>query len=255
MIEKLKRHQFLFEELVKRDFKKKYKGTALGMLWSVISPLLTLLVLALVFTTFFGDSIPHFLTYLFAGNLIYSFFNEATSQGMTCLIENAPIFSKVNVPKFLFILSKNSQTLINFLINLGVFFVFCLFDNISFTWKFVLLLYPILYMLLINMGIGMILSALFVFFRDMQYLWSVFSMLLMYMSAIFYSIDVFSPMAQNLFLLNPVYLGIRYFRKIVIDGAIPSLWFHFLMLAFVVLTVGLGRWMYKKFNTIFLYYL
>lgn len=255
MIERLRRYQFLFEELVKRDFKKKYKGTALGMLWSVLSPLLTLLVMALIFTGMFGSSVPHFIIYMFAGNLIYGFFNEATSQGMTCLMENAAIFSKINVPKILFILSKNAQTLLNFLINLCVFFAFCLFDHIPFTWKFIFLLYPIVYMLLINLGIGMILSSLFVFFRDMQYLWSVFSMLLMYMSAIFYTIDSFSPLAQKLFLLNPVYLGTRYFRKIVIDGIIPSVWFHLLMLAFVLVFVGFGRWMYKKNNTTFLYYL
>ena len=254
MIQTLKKHQFLFEELVKRDFKKKYKGTVLGMIWSVLSPLLTLLVMSLVFTTFFGTSIPHYTIYLFAGNLIYAFFNESTSQGMTSLLENAPIFTKVNVPKYLFLLAKNSQTMINFAINLCVFFVFCLFDGITFTWKFVLLLYPIIYMLAINVGIGMTLSALYIFFRDMQYLWSVFSLLLMYMSAIFYSIDVFPPVAQNLFLVNPVYLAIRYFRKIVIDGVVPSVWFHLLMAAMAIVLLLFGRFLYKKYNTAFLYY-
>lgn len=92
------------------------------------------------------------------------------------------------------------------------------------------------------------------FFRDIQYLWSVFTQLLMYMSAIFYTIDGYSPMAQNLFLLNPMYLFIRYFRKIVIDATIPSIWFHLLMLADVVIVLGIGCWMYKKYNTRFLYY-
>ena len=215
MLKKYTRYRFLFEELVKRDFKKKYKRTVLGMLWSVLSPLLMLLVMRLVFTHFFGRHIEHYTTFLF---------------------------------------SKNVQTLINFGITLCVFFAFCIIDNITFTWKLILLVYPIVLLLLFNIGVGLILSALFVFFRDIQYLWTVFLQLLMYMSAIFYSIDTYEPMIRNLFLLNPMYLFIRYFRKIVIEATIPSVWFHLLMLADVVIVLGLGCLIYKKNNTKFLYY-
>lgn len=253
-LRKLAGHQFLFEELVKRDFKKKYKRTVLGMAWSVLSPLLTLLVMRLVFTQFFGRNTAHYTTYLFCGNLVFSYFNEATTQGMTSLTSNAGIFTKVNVPKYLFLFSKNVQTLINFGLTLCVFFVFCVLDNITFTWKLLCLVYPVLCLVLFNIGVGLILSALFVFFKDIQYLWNVFTMLLMYMSAIFYTIDGYPPMVQNLFLLNPVYLFIRYFRKVVIDATIPSVWFHLLMLADVVIAVGIGYRMYKKNNTKFLYY-
>ena len=143
MFQKLKQYQFLFEELVKRDFKKKYKRTVLGMAWSVLSPLLTLLVMRLVFTHFFGRSMAHYTTYLFCGNLVYSFFNESTTQGMNSLMANAGIFTKVNVPKYLFLFSRNAQTLINFGLTLCVFFIFCILDHITFTWKFIMLLYPI----------------------------------------------------------------------------------------------------------------
>lgn len=254
MIQKLKRHQFLFEELVKRDFKKKYKRTVLGMAWSILSPLLTLLVMKMVFTQFFGRTTPHYTTYLFCGNLIFSCFNESTGQGMTSLMSNAGIFTKVNVPKYLFLLSKNVQTLINFGLTLCVFFVFCILDNITFTWKFILLLYPVACLVLFNIGMGLILSALYVFFRDIQYLWSVFTMLLMYMSAIFYTIDGYSYEVQCLFLANPVYLFIRYFRKIVIEATIPTIWFHLLMGMDVIIVLGLGCWIYKKYNHKFLYY-
>lgn len=254
MLHKLKKHQFLFEELVKRDFKKKYKRTVLGMAWSILSPLLTLLVMKLVFTQFFGRTMAHYTTYLFCGNLIFSYFNEATSQGMLSLMGNAGIFSKVNVPKYLFLFSKNVQTLINFGLTLIVFFVFCVLDNITFTWKVILLIYPIALLVLFNIGVGLILSALFVFFRDIQYLWSVFTQLLMYMSAIFYTIDGYSQTVQNIFLLNPVYLFIRYFRKIVIEATVPTPAFHLLMLADVVIVLGLGCFMYKKYNHRFLYY-
>lgn len=164
MLKKYTRYRFLFEELVKRDFKKKYKRTVLGMLWSVLSPLLMLLVMRLVFTHFFGRHIEHYTTFLFCGNLVYTYFNESTSQGMMSLMGNASIFTKVNVPKYLFLFSKNVQTLINFGITLCVFFAFCIIDNITFTWKLILLVYPIVLLLLFNIGVGLILSALFVFF-------------------------------------------------------------------------------------------
>ncbi len=254
MIKTLIRHKFLFEELVKRDFKKKYKRTVLGMVWSVLSPLMMLLVMRLVFTQFFGRNTPHYTTYLFCGNLVFSFFNESSGQGMSSLMSNAGIFTKVNVPKYLFLLSKNVQCLINFGLTLCVFFIFCVIDRITFTWKFILLLYPICCLVVFNIGIGLILSALFVFFRDIQYLWGIFTQLLMYMSAIFYTIDKYSKTTQNLFLLNPVYLFIRYFRKIVIEATIPTPQFHLLMAADMLLAIGIGSWMYKKYNHRFLYY-
>ncbi len=254
MIQRMRRHQFLFEELVKRDFKKKYKRTVLGMAWSILSPLLTLLVMKMVFSNFFGRNTEHYTTYLFCGNLIFSYFSESTSQGMSSLVSNSGIFTKVNVPKYLFLMSKNVQTLINFGLTMCVFVVFCVLDRIAFTWKLIFLLYPIVLLLLFNFGMGLILSALFVFFQDIQYLWSVFTMLLMYMSAIFYTIDSYSYTVQCLFLLNPVYLFIRYFRKIVIDATIPTVWFHLLMLVDVAVVLGLGCWMYKKYNHRFLYY-
>ncbi len=253
-LKKLKQYQFLFEELVKRDFKKKYKRTVLGMAWSLLSPLLTLLVMRIVFTQFFGRDMEHYTTYLFCGNLVFSYFNESTSQGMTSLMGNASIFTRVNIPKYLFLFSKNVQTLINFGLTLIVFFVFCILDQITFTWKFIFLIYPMITLLLFNIGLGLILSALFVFFRDIQYLWSIFTQLLMYLSAVFYTIDQYPYHIQCLFLLNPVYLHIRYFRKIVLEATIPTIEFHLIMLIYVLAVVRLGFWMYKKYNTQFLYY-
>ena len=160
MMQQYLRHRFLFEELVKRDFKKKYKRTVLGAVWSLLSPLLMLLVMKLVFTQFFGRTMEHYTIYLFCGNLVFSYFNESTSQGMTSLVNNAAIFTKVNIPKYLFLFSKNVQTLINFSLTLCIFFVFCGLDHILFTWKFLLLLYPVCLLVLFNIGVGLILSAL-----------------------------------------------------------------------------------------------
>ena len=112
MLERIKKYQFLFEELVKRDFKKKYKRTVLGMAWSVLSPLLTLLVMRLVFTQFFGRNTPNYTTYLFCGNLVFSCFSESTGQGMQSLMGNSGIFTKVNIPKYLFLFSKDRKSVV-----------------------------------------------------------------------------------------------------------------------------------------------
>lgn len=250
-----KKYQFLFEELVKRDFKQKYKRTALGMAWSILSPLLTLIVMRLVFTQFFGRSTPHYTTYLFAGNLIFSYYREATHGGMNALISNASIFSKVNVPKYMFLLSKNVSALLNFALTLCVFFIFACLDGITLGWYFLTLFYPVICLLIFNIGVGLILSALYVFFRDINYLYDVFTMLLMYMSAIFYMVDTFSPAVQKLFLCNPVYCYIKYVRVVVLEGTIPSLEFHLLCAFYAILVMLVGGLIYKKCNHKFLYYI
>lgn len=254
MLEKVQKYQFLFSELVKRDFKQKYKRTSLGMLWSILSPLLNLLVMKVVFTTFFGRDVPHYTTYLFCGLLVFNYFSESTRGGMNSLMSNAKIFTKVNVPKYLFLLSKNVSVLINFGLTLGVFFVFCLLDHVPFGFHMLLLIYPVICMMIFNIGVGMILSAMFVFFRDIQYLYDVFITLLRYLSVIFYTLDKFNPRIQPLFMLNPIYTYINYFRLIVLHQTIPSLSYHGLCLFYAMTMLGIGCWIYKKYNHQFLYY-
>ena len=255
MFETLKKHRFLLEELVKRDFARKYKGTAFGAAWSILNPLLTLMIMRVVFGHFFASGIPYYTTYLFCGTIVFNFFTESTMEGMQALVGNAHIFTKVNVPKYLFLMAKNAQTLINFAMTLMVFFLFCALDGIAFSWRLLLLVYPTAMLLVFNLGVGFILSALYVFFRDIQYLWGVLTHLLMYVSAMFYSIQTFSPGVQGLFYLNPVYLFIRYFRGIVIDGAVPSAGFHLLMAFDALAALGVGIWLYRKYDTEFLYYI
>lgn len=250
----MKKYQFLFEELVKRDFKKKYTNSVLGMLWSLLMPMLQLLVMRLVFTQFFGRNAPHYTTYLFCGVIVFNYFSESTREGMTSLQDNANIFTKINVPKYLFLFSKNVQTLINFLLILVVFFIFCILDNITFTWKMLMLIYPIVCLVIFNIGVGLILSALYVFFKDMKYLWSITTMCIQYFSAIFYRIDAYSERTQKFFYINPVFLFIRYFRKIVIDASIPLLSFHILMLIEALIVFTIGALVYRKYNLKFMYY-
>lgn len=253
VIYKLKKHQFLFEELVKRDFKKKYKRTSLGMIWSVLSPLLMLLVMSVVFTKFFGNSTPHFTIYLFSGWIVFNYFTDATNGGMQSLVTNAAVFTKVNVPKYLFLLSRNVSSAINFGIILCVYFIFVAIDGIGFTWKMLLLVYPIACLIVFNIGMGLILSALFVIFKDIQYLYSIFTQIVMYLSAIFYPATAFGNLLP-LFYCNPIYCYITYFRWVVIYDTVPSIQFHALCAFYAVFVAFIGATIYKKYNYKFLYY-
>ncbi|MDR1913359.1 MAG: ABC transporter permease [Clostridiales bacterium] len=255
LTERWKKYSFLFEELVKRDFKKKYKRTILGMLWSMLGPMLQLLVMALIFTRFFGRTMQHYIIYLFAGNLVYSYFKESTNGGMQSLIANSGIITKINTPKYVFLLSRNVSALINFLLTLIIFFIFVAADGVAFHPRFLTLLYPIGCLLVFNIGVGLVLSALYVFFKDIQYLYDIFTLLLMYLSAIFYTVDSFPAMVQRLFLLNPVYAYIQYFRLVVLYESVPSLNIHLLCGFYALAVLVLGMMFYKRYDYKFLYYM
>ncbi len=249
-----RQYKFLFGELVKRDFILKYKRTILGILWSILSPLLNLLIMWIVFGKMLGSNINHYAVYLFVGQILFAFFSETTNQGMTALLDNAGIYTKVNVAKYMFLLSKNVSSLINFMINILILFMFILFDNVPITANYIMLIFPLFMMMIFNFGMGLILSSMYIFFRDMQYLWGILCQLIMWLSAIFYPIDHFPAFGKNLFFLNPLYLFIRYTRKIIIDNTVPSLWFHMLMIGYALAALIMGAWMYKKYNHEFLYY-
>lgn len=255
MLERLIRNRFLFEELVKRDFKKKYKRTVLGVLWSVLAPLLQLLVMTLVFKNILGRTTQHFTIYLFCGLLVYTYYSDATGGGMRSLLANASIFKKVDVPKYLFLFSKNVQAFINFCLTLVVLFIFVLFEpGLTLRWKFLALIYPVLSITVLNVGVGMILSAMYIFFRDTEYLYSVFMRLLLYVSAIFYNIKSFPANKRFIFYLNPVFVHILYFREIILEDVIPSLGLHLLCAFYALTMLTIGCWVYKKYNWKFLYY-
>lgn len=255
MFKKIKKYRFLFEELVARDFKQKYKRTVLGVIWSILYPLLNLFVMNFVFKRIFGRNTPHYTTYLFCGTLIMSFFRESTRNGMNSLMANRNIITKINIPKYMFLLSNNVSSLLNFGLTLLVFLLFCVIDGISIRLNFVMLIYPILCLTLFNVGVGLVLSALFVFFRDTSYIYDIFLTLLNYLSVIFYKIDIFPENIQKMFLLNPVYCYIKYFRSIVLENVIPSFEYHLLCLVYAVMMFLIGIWIYKKYNRKFLYYM
>lgn len=195
----------------------------------------------------------HDLSFLW--NTFIFFLSGIYKQWDGVLLNNAPIFTKINVPKYIFLLANSISALINFMLSLLVFFVFCLLEpEVTFTWKMLLLIYPLIGLYLFNLGVSMSLSALYVFFKDIRYLYDIAVMLLMYLSAIFYSVKAFDPMYQKLFLLNPVYVYISYFRSIVIEHAVPDLLTSSLAFIYPLLVLSLRCLMYKKLNRVFLYY-
>ena len=254
-LQKIKKHQFLFEELVKRDFKKKYKRTILGFLWSMLSPLLMLGVMSFIFSKFFGRKIEYYVLYLLAGQIVFAYFSEATNTGMVALLNNASIFSKINVPKYMFVLSRSISALINFFATLVIFFIFVFCYGISFDWTMLLAIYPVICLILFNYGVGLILSALYVFFRDMLYLYSLVTQIMMYGSAIFYTIDILSEKMQIVFYLNPLFIYITYIREVVIYNRIPSIAINILAFFYAIFALILGFIIYKKYNYKFIYYI
>lgn len=252
--EKAKQYRFLFEELTKRDFKKKYKRTLLGVLWSIISPFLTFLVQYFVFGYIFHRLDSGFVIYLLTGTLMFNFFTNATTNGMFSMYSNGAILSKVKVPKSLFVLSSNSAATFNFLLTLIVYFIFMIFCKINFGPHLLLMIYPICCLIIFNIGMSYILSALFVFFRDMQYLYQIFTMLLMYMSAIFYEVKHFPEELRFVFNINPVYHYISYMRQLVMQASVPSLTEHIICLSFALGMLGIGYFVHSKTEQKFVYY-
>lgn len=255
MVDYFKRNQFLLEELAKRDFKRKYKRTILGVFWSVLSPLFMLSVMAVIFGQFFGNSTPHYIIYLFSGQIVFNYFVEATNEGMGALVQNGEILKKINIPKFLLIISKNISSFINFVVILIIYLIFSILDGVSLSINHIFLIYPILMLVIMNIGIGFILASLYVFFRDLQYLYRIFTQVVMYGSAIFYTINTMSEHVQLIFYFNPIFLIITYFRSIVVYGYIPDMNFHLAIMGYSLGLFLVGTILYNKLKRQFIYYL
>ncbi len=231
---------FLLGALIRRDFVKKYKRTTFGILWSALSPLFLLITMDIIFGTFFGRNMPHYTIYLFSGLLLYNYFNSATRGIMTALYLNAPIYSKVSVPKHYFVLSLSVARFIDFLVSLAVYFIFVAVDGIAFSARFIYLLYPIICLYMINLGIGMFLSTIYIFFRDINYLWPIICRIIMYASAIFYNVSILPGIMQRLLRCNPLYMCIDYFRQLVIHSTVPSPEYHLVLGLMSVFCLVLG---------------
>ncbi|MCQ5131143.1 ABC transporter permease [Butyricicoccus faecihominis] len=240
------KYQFLMKQLVGRDFKTKYKRSVFGVFWSFLNPLLTMLVQYVVFSTLFKNDIPNFPAYLLTGIVLFNFFNESSSLGLTSITGNATLITKVYVPKIIYPLSRVLSSSVNFLLALIPLFVVFLCTGERLHKAALLLPFPILCLLLFCIGVSLILSTLMVFFRDMQFLWGVLTMIWMYATPIFYPESIIPMRFMQLYKMNPLYHFIRFMRIILIEGISPEPKAYLLCIAAAVIPLLVGIFIFRK---------
>lgn len=228
--ERRRQYWFVIQQLVSRELKRKYARSVLGILWSVLNPLLSMAVLSLIFSQMFRRSIENYPIYYLSGYLLWQAFTGATNTAMTTLADNRTLLLKVKYPMELFVLTRGLTALINLGYSFVAYGVMILVFQVRISWP-VLFLAPIVGCLfLFSMGISYALATAYVFFGDVKHLYSVVLTLWMYCSAIFYPADQLSGPIRQVVEWNPLYLFIRCFRRAVIDSRPPSWWELLLML-------------------------
>lgn len=240
------RYRYLMKQLVARDFKTKYKRSVLGVLWSFLNPLLTMLVQYIVFSTLFKSDIPNFALYLLIGIVCFNFFNEATSMSLVSIVGNASLITKVYMPKYIYPLTRVMSSTVNFLLALIPLFIVMLVTGEPIRPVILLLPLGLVCLFCIALGIGMILSSAMVFFRDTQFLWGVISMLWMYATPIFYPESIIAEEFMTLYKMNPLYHVVRFIRIILIDGISPEPKAYGLMLLASLIPLVIGVVVFKK---------
>lgn len=215
-IENLNKYRFLLLELVKKDIKLKYRRSYMGYVWTLLEPLLTMFVLTIVFSKLQGRDEKFFPVYVLTGRLLYTFFSNSTKAAMKSIRHNGAMIKKVYVPKYIYPMATILSNYVIFLLSLIVLVIVAAVLGMPPTYRMLYAFIPLLLILILCMGVGMILSTFSVFFRDLEYLWSVFLMLIMYGSAIFYNIDtVIRRGYEWIFRINPLYLLILNFRDAI----------------------------------------
>jgi ABC-2 type transport system permease protein len=219
------KYRFLLVELVKKGIKLKYRRSYLGILWTLLEPLMTMMVLTLVFGTFFGKDDPTFPVYILTGRLLYSCFSTSTKGAMKSIRQNAPMIKKVYVPKYMYPLSTIIYEYIIFLISLIVLVAVSGVLKVKPTIYIVQAIVPLVILFVMVLGVGLILSTVAVFFRDLEYIWGVALMLIMYTCAIFYQPErVIGTGNGWVFAVNPLYAVISIFRDAVYYGQVMNLY-------------------------------
>jgi len=258
MIAEMIKYRFLLEQLVSRDFKTKYKRSVLGVFWSLLYPLATMLIMNFIFSNVFKFTVKNYPIYIFSGLLIWNYFNDVVSQSMMSVIVNAQIVRKIYLPKMIFPLSKTISSCINLAISTVVLLFIALVTGITPAWSWLLLPYALICVLLFSLGFSFVMSACMVFLRDLQYLWGIIGMMWMYMTPIIYPMDIIpEKYAAIVFILklNPIYHYVSYVRQIVMEGRVPSLGYHAVCLFSALFMLYIGRKVFVKLEDRFILYL
>lgn len=251
-IDNLRKYKYLLYELVKKDIKLKYRSSVLGILWTLIEPLLTMLVLTLVFSELLGRGDRLYPVYILSGRLLYSFFSSGTKAALKSVRAHGSMIGKVYVPKYMYPVATVFSNYIIFLISLIVLVAVAAVMKVPPTWYLFEAIVPLLILMVMTLGVGMLLATLNVFFRDLEYLWGVALMLIMYMSAIFYKVDSISRHAW-IFKVNPLYSVIVNFRHAIFGEPMDMyhLWFS---LGFSAVMLIFGTFIFWKKQDEFILY-
>ncbi|MCM1466817.1 MAG: ABC transporter permease [Alistipes sp.] len=251
----IKKYRFLIEQIVNRDFKVKYKRSVLGMMWSFLNPLLTMAVQYIVFSQLFRSDIENFPVYLMCGTVIFSFFTEAVGLSLMSIVGNAALITKVYVPKYIYPVTRVLSSLINLLISMIPLFLAILITGQQITKAYLLIPIILICVLVFTIGVGMLLSALMVFFRDVQFLWGIISMLWMYATPLFYPESIVPQQFKFLHTVNPMYYYVKTFRMLVLDGISPEPKMYVLCAFMALISLVLGAFVFKKTQNNFVLYL
>ena len=246
--EDMKRFSPLLVNLTARDFKVKYRRSFLGVLWSVLNPLFTMLVITTVFGQLLKVSVPNFATYYIVGWSIWNFFSEATTLSMGAILGGASLIKKVYMPKYIFPLEKCLFSLINFAFSLIAVFAVMLIQGVYPSWTIIFAPLPILYCFIFSVGFGLILSALTVYFRDIQHLYGVLLTVWMYLTPIIYPMSLIENNAfmNTIIHLNPLFYFVDYFRNVVMYATVPTLYDNLICIVISIITLLLGGLVFSK---------
>ena len=246
----------LLRQLVLKDIKLKYRRSYLGYIWSILNPLLMMIVLTVVFSNLFKFDIPNFSAYLLTGQLIFGFVSEATSSSVTAIVHNASLIKKTYVTKYIFVLSKITSSLVNMLFAMIALILVMIFTQVEITLN--VLWVPIIFLELyiFSLGLGLILSASTVFFRDIQYLWGVFTSIWMYLTPIIYPVSIISQEYRWWYdNLNPMVNYVEQFRDVILNS--QSLSIESLSQGFIISIILLlfGIWFFNRKENEFILYI
>ena len=251
----MQKYRFLIRQLVARDFKIKYKRSLLGVLWSFLNPLMMMLIQYYVFSTLFRNDVQNFAVYLLIGVVMYNFFSESCSLCLQSILGNANLITKVYVPKYIYPLTRTMSSVINLLISLVPLILVCIITGIRFTAPMILTVFFLFCLVVFSLGLGMLLAAAMVFFRDMQFIWNVLSMMWMYATPIFYPERILPEGIRMVENFNPLYCFIQSARTCIMEGVSPEPFVFVKAGLFALGMLLIGALVFKKQQDKFLLYL
>ncbi len=235
------RYRYLLENLIKRDLKVKYRRSVLGILWSLLNPVMLMLVMSAVFSKIFHNDIEFFPLYLIIGQTVFSFLNEATSGALFSVVGASALLKKIYIPKYIFPMEKIMFACVNFLFSLVAVLLMMIIYGVPFTWRIILFIIPTVTLLMFCIGLGMMLATVCVFFRDIQYLYSVVIVAWTYLTPLFYPISYLEGhWIYSIVMLNPLTHYVMYFRDVLIYGVVPSVQENLICLGWGLLFSILG---------------